>query len=112
MNPTPTVPQPPELCVEIMRFVDDRFPGWVECEFEDAMGIKHVLVDKVPIFTERALDSNSPYPQTGTAPCKVLARWKDSKGRELVRITTLDPAGIESTQGISEFIVTAPQVRG
>jgi hypothetical protein len=113
MKPVSSNPNSQELAVQIVRFVDDdRFPGWVACEFEDAMATKHVIIDKVPIFTTEMLDANSSYPQAGTVPCTVLSREKDSVGRELVRITTSSPVAIESTTGISEFIVSAAQISG
>jgi hypothetical protein len=107
ISPNPNVQN---LCVTIVRFVDNRFPGWVACEFEDANAERHILIDKIPIFTTKSLDASGPYPQTGTAPCEVLAQWKDRQGRELVRITTSRPDGVESTTGLSEFIVNATQV--
>lgn len=109
MSPTLN-PMRADLSVRIVRFVDNRFPGWVACEFEDANGAKHILIDKVPIFTTEPLDANSAYPKEGTAPCEVLERWKDREGRELARITTSRPAGIESSAGIAEFIVAATQL--
>jgi hypothetical protein len=109
MKLTQPNPQFQNLSVEILRFVDDRFPGWVECAFEDAAGTRHMLIDKAPIFTAAMLDRSSSYPQAGTAPCRVLARWKDGEGCELLRIFTSE-AGIEATTGISEFIVMVAQV--
>lgn len=99
-----------DLFVKIVRFVDNRFPGWVACEFEDAGGAKHTLIDKVPMFTTETVDANSTYPKEGTAPCEVLQRWKDSEGRELARITILRPAGMQSADGIVEFTVVAAQL--
>jgi hypothetical protein len=40
-----------QLAVWIVRFVDQHFPGWVECEFIDAEGRRHTVRDKVPVFT-------------------------------------------------------------
>jgi hypothetical protein len=98
------------LTVQIVRFVDDRFPGWVACEFVDANSLRHVLIDKVPIFTDELLGPTSSYPQLGCAPCEVLARWQDTQGRELVRVTLARPVGMESTEGLSEFVVTTTQL--
>jgi hypothetical protein len=39
------------ISAQIVRFVDTHQPGWVECEFVDAEDWRHVLRDKVPIFT-------------------------------------------------------------
>jgi hypothetical protein len=98
------------LTVQITRFIDDRFPGWVECEFMDAEGRKHRLIDKVPIFSTEALTAASTYPQFGIARCEVLTHWQDARGRELSRVTTARPDDIESTEGVSEFIVLSAQL--
>ena len=94
------------IAVQIVRFVDDGFPGWVECELVDASGRHHVLRDKVPIFTDEMLDADSEYPTTGKIPCEVLETFKDAAGRELVRVSTEKPCGIDSAEGLSEFIVS------
>ena len=52
-------PQVHNFAVQIMRYVDGHEPGWVECEFTDAEGRKHRIIDKVPIFTARPLDGAS-----------------------------------------------------
>ena len=53
-----------ELTVQIVRFVDEHQPGWMECEFRDADGLKHKIVDKVPYFTANRLDRSSAFPQS------------------------------------------------
>jgi hypothetical protein len=99
-----------QLSVQIVRFVDDSFPGWVACEFEDADGHRHTLIDKVPGFTEMMFDSTSIYPQDGYVACEVVERWSDTEGRDLVRINTEKPYGISSTQGLSEFVILSSQL--
>jgi hypothetical protein len=101
---------PHGIAVQIVRFLDDRFPGWVACEFVDANSLRHVLIDKYPVFTDALLDASSTYPQTGSAPCEVLDRWQDSRGHDLVRVTIARPWGMESTEGLSEFVLTAAQL--
>ena len=49
------------LVIEIVRFVKEDFPGWVECKFADVNGRRHTLVDKVPIFGLEALSAASKY---------------------------------------------------
>ena len=101
-----------QLAVQIMRFVDNAQPGWVACEFEDAEGRRHELIDKVPIFSDVMLDETSTYPQAGGARCTILDRWSDVNSRELVRVSTVKPDGIESIEGLSEFVVLSSQVSG
>jgi hypothetical protein len=95
----------PELLVNIVRFVDESQPGIVECEFIDANQRKHTMIDKVPMFSELDLWSDSAYPQPGTARCQVLESFTDQRGREVVRIRCL-----ESTTGESEFVVEPSQI--
>lgn len=99
-----------EIAVQIVRFVDDHQPGWAECELLDADLHKHSFVDKIPGFSLELLDANSTYPRPGRIACEVVARWKDVHGRDLARVTTARPRSIESTDGLSEFIVFAAQL--
>lgn len=99
-----------DIAVQIVRFVDSDFPGWVECELVDAAGRRHILKDKVPIFTVEDLDANSHYPTPGFVACEVVERYRDEKGQELVRVSTIKPYDVVSTEGLSEFIVPASLV--
>ena len=101
-----------QLTIQIVRFVDDAQPGWIACEFVDAEGRRHELIDKVPIFSDVMLDETSTYPQAGGARCTILDRWSDVNSRELVRVSTVKPDGIESSEGLSEFVVLSSQVSG
>jgi len=99
-----------ELMVQIVRFVDDAFPGFVECQFCDAHGRFHSFIEKVPVVSNEMLDSGSTYPRRATARCTILSRGVDKTGREIVRISTTTPDCIESTEGLSEFEVPADAV--
>jgi hypothetical protein len=98
------------LKVQIVRLVDDAQPGWVACEFGDAEGRRHTLIDKVPIFTGVMLDGTSVYPQSGEVACEILGEWKDARGRNIVRISTDRPYGITSNEGLREFVVLSSQL--
>jgi len=54
--------------------------------------------------------SDSEYPQKGLIRCTVLERKPDAGGREIVRIDTTHPWGIESTDGATVFEVLAEQL--
>jgi len=99
----------PSLRVSIIRFINEDQPGFVECEFTDANGTVHTLADKVPIFSLEALWSDSIYPQPEFARCEVLARSQDSRG-QLARVTIARPDGLESSGGLSEFVVLESQL--
>ena len=98
------------LKVSIVQFVLEHQPNIVRCEFVDAEGRTHSLIDKVPIFYCDYLDADSRYPTPGRVRCTVLERWRDSGERELVRISTKEPDGVESTQEVSDFVVLATQI--
>jgi hypothetical protein len=98
------------LLVQIVRLVEDYQPPIVESQFEDAEGTRHAVVDKAPVLGGDYTNAPSRYPQVGFARCEVLARWRDSDGRDLVRITIDRPDGLESTRGLSEFVVLSTSV--
>src|SRR5438270_9634916 len=77
----------PCLRLNIIRFVDEHQPGFVECSFTDAGGTVHTIIDKVPIFSAANLWSNSTYPQPGVARCEILKQSRDSQGRKVALVT-------------------------
>ena len=95
----------PALAVEISRFVDDHFPGFVECVLVDALGVRHLFIEKSPVVSTESLLSTTSYPRSGTIPCEVQEEWQDLDGRSLVQVTTERPFGVESTSGQSRFVV-------
>lgn len=95
------------LAVKIVRFVEETFPGWVECQFTDAAGRLHTIVDKYPIFTASTLDASSQYRRSGEILCRVIDGRDDDLGGEVVRI---EMPGIESMEGLSEFVVLRRQL--
>jgi hypothetical protein len=104
-----------ELSLQIVRCVDnEHFPGWIECEFRDVESRRHTVVDKIPTFSMDPaldpLDSSTKYPQPAGIACEILDAWRDSQGRDLVRITIDRPWHLESTEKLSEFVVLAMQV--
>jgi len=100
----------PALTVQIERFVDDHFPGFVECRLVDASGRSHLFIEKAPIVTTANLGPNSPYPCDGTIGCEVESEFSDERGRRLSCVHTGRPWSIESTEGIASFVVLSSQV--
>ena len=99
-----------DLHVQIVRFVLDHQPAIVACEIIDADGQRHTFIDKVWMFLDQNLNADSAYPLSGAIRCAVLKRWRDASGRELVSVNTADPDFIESTEGLSEFVVLQHQI--
>jgi hypothetical protein len=104
------IPELVDLMVQIVRFVDDDQPGFVECEFTDADGRPHRVIDKAPIFTTATVAADSIYPQPGAVRCRLLGVSQDRDGRRLFTISTADPFSIETAEGLTEFDVLTSQV--
>lgn len=94
----------------IQRFVDDHFPGFVECLLVDADGCMHLFVEKAPVVSAANLSFDSGMPQPGHIACLVEAEWMDDLGRKLVRVSTEEPWDIESVGGKTSFTVLIEQV--
>lgn len=93
------------LPVKIERFVDDYFPAWVECSLVDSDNCTHQFIEKAPVVTAANLLSNGAFPQPGYIACIVQEEWIDEQGRQLVRVDTTIPWGVESTAGEASFTV-------
>ncbi len=100
----------PLLNILILQYADDRFPGWVECALVDAFSARHLFHEKVPVVTALSLDAKSKYPQPGFMACEVEASWLDEAGRILVRVNTERPWGVQSTVGVTRFVVFQTQL--
>lgn len=95
----------PIVKVQIVRFVEDHQPGFVECELCEADGGIQRFIDKIPMFTSRELWSDSEFPQPGWMRCKVSSRFVDREGLRVARISTVDPDRLESVDGRTDFVV-------
>ena len=96
-----------ELALSVTKYLgDDPQPGIVQCEFEDSDGRTHTIVDKLYIFVDRLLSDQDSYPVPGTVQCQILDEWRSADGQELARIRS-----VESTDGLSEFVVLKQQLR-
>jgi hypothetical protein len=98
------------VSVEIARYIDDSFPGFVECRLVDALGREWLFHEKVPVVTRANLDASSSYPQPGVIACKVVEGRQQSDGRGVVNIDTEIPWHVESTTGETRFEVYATQL--
>jgi hypothetical protein len=101
----------PILSVQITRYVDDHFPGFVECAIVDAFGKIHTFVEKAPAVSAENLSATSTYPCNGEIERKVRRRWQDAAGLAFSIVHTASPWGIQSTSGETEFTVSSSQVR-
>lgn len=99
-----------QLKVQIVRYVDDYFPGIVECELVDAAGHLHTFVEKGPVVSDKWPGPDDSYPMSGEINCEILEQWHDPDGRDLLRVTTEKPGYIETKDGATEFVVLSSQV--
>jgi hypothetical protein len=98
------------LRIQIERYTDDHFPGFVECSFVDAAGRTHLFEDKVLIVTAENLDAQSPYPRPGDIACTVTGTLGGADGREVVTIDIDKPLAIETREGLTRFEVLREQL--
>ena len=69
-----------------------------------------IFVEKVPVVTSENLDAESSYPLFGLIEGKIIKRWRDRDGRQIVTINTEEPYGIETTNGINQFDIFESQL--
>ncbi len=91
------------IIISITSFIDDHQPGFVECIFYDAFGKEHIVVDKVPIVTDKYLDANSEYPQDGVIACEIVKKWEDANGKTVFTVSIAKPWGVATIEGLTEF---------
>ena len=58
--------------VQIVRYVDRAFSGWVECILRDASNREWLFIDKIAIFSDQDLHEISRYPQQGMIACEII----------------------------------------
>ncbi len=98
------------VSVEIVRFVDNHQPGWVECRLIDAWGNKHSFREKFPVVSTTTLDEGRDYPQPGLIGCQIIKEWQDDQARKIVTIDTELPWHIESKTSKTCFDVLPEQL--
>ena len=99
------------VAVEITRYVDASFPGWVELVLRDARGAAWTFIEKVPVVSTESLTESSSFPRAGTIACEVVPTSSEAAGSGLVEIDTSRPLGIEAKDGTTRFLVRDSQLR-
>ena len=92
------------------NIVNNDQPGYVECAFKDAWDKEHIVHEKVPIVTDKDLDFDSNYPQEAVLRCKILKESNNKDGRKIISVTTSEPWGIETVEGLEEFDLLDEQI--
>jgi hypothetical protein len=100
----------PFLNVEIVAFVDDFQPGFVECAFTDFEGKRHTFIEKLPVVTAQNLTMDSMYPLSGAVPCESVEPVQDASGRRLARISIAVSDSIDSPCRSAQYVVLESEV--
>jgi hypothetical protein len=96
---------------QVIRWVSDDFPGFMECTFTDRLSREWFVIEKLPVLITADIRYGSELPQAVSIPCEIVARGRDDAGREIVEVTTMAPWSIEATDGTSSFQVYADQLQ-
>jgi hypothetical protein len=99
----------PKVLVEITRYVDASFPGWVEFVLDDARGVRWFFTDKVPVVSTESLSEVSDYPYSAKIECVVISDPSVVE-IDLVKIDTSRPWGIQAKDGTSTFVIHQSQL--
>lgn len=98
------------LDIRIVAFVEEHQPNLVEARLRDAWGHKWRFIDKDVMFTSENLDEDSHYPLPGVIACQVISRKRDTRGREIVAVSTARPWVVEAVDGETQFDVLPHQL--
>ncbi|MDG0853922.1 hypothetical protein [Roseateles puraquae] len=98
------------IAVQITAFVDEHQPGFVECALIDADGRLHKFIEKASVVSDENLRQDSIYPRPGSMACELQAEWTDDAGRTRVKVNTERAWGIESLEGLQDFVLFKSQL--
>jgi hypothetical protein len=84
----------------------DHFPGWVKCKLVDAHGDEHVFIEKSPLVCANWDQS----PRAAYLDCIVQRTMLSESNHIVLHVSSEKPWGIESTDGLTEFVVTEDQL--
>lgn len=95
------------VILELTRWVSDSpFPGTVEARLVDADGRRWIFIDKHPMFDAKGeVSAKSDVPISVEVPFTVIEERRDR-----VVVSSAEPAGIESLEGVSVFELLPEQV--
>jgi hypothetical protein len=91
--------------VSITAYVDDDYPGFVECNFTDAHQQRHCFLEKTVYVSADLIDSTTSYPYPGVIACEIVGRRFGDSDTEIISIDSELPWGIESIDGLTQFEV-------
>jgi hypothetical protein len=99
------------VSVQITRYVDDHFPGFVECVLVDVLRATHTFVEKVPVVSTESLSEASTYPCNGEIECEICREWQDAEGHAFSTVRIESRWGVESSSSERDITVSSSQLR-
>jgi hypothetical protein len=97
-------------CLAVRWVSDEPFPGWVEYQMTDADGVTWSFFDKPIHGGWEAMAPMANYPLPSSFECEIVRTEIDAQGEALIVISTLNPNGLETSDGRSEVRVRHSQV--
>lgn len=91
-----------EIKIQILRIIDTHQPGFVECQFTDAWGVIHVVIEKIPVVSWENLWTDSEFPTYGAIRCEIIKEYIEDE-KKFIKVSTEKPDGVETTNGLHEF---------
>ena len=99
-----------DIEVRITQVIDDHFPTFVECGFNDAEGTSHLFHVKLPVICEDSDAAIANLPRFGSLRATVIDIMSDASGRRCAKVSTDRPWCEESTAGRREFVILFDQL--
>ena len=97
-------------CAAVRWLSDEPQPGWVEYQLTDADGVTWSFFDKPIHGGWEAMGPTANYPIPSSFDCEIVRRETNDQGDALIVISTLNPNGLETSDGRSEFRVRPSQI--
>lgn len=97
-------------CAALRWLSDEPQPGWVEYQLIDADGVAWSFFDKPIHGGWEAMSPTANYPIPSAFDCEIVRTETNEQGEVLIVISTLNPNGLESVDGRSEFRVRESQL--
>ena len=82
----------------------------VECNYHDAFGAEHIVMEKVPVVTTKNITANDRFPQKGSIRCSLLRKYADVGAGRVVVVSTELPDHVRAMDRCSEFHLFENQI--
>lgn len=97
-------------CLAVRWVSDEPQPGWIEYRLTDVDGMMWSFFDKPIHGGWEAMTPTADYPRASWFACEIVRTETDAQGAPVIVISTLQPDGLKSSEGRSEFRVRKSQI--